>query len=234
MDAAMHAAIRWLGDFVRVRSGPWPDDQARIRVFAIAAVLIFSGLCVIVYDFRQPLWPLDTGSIATHLIYVAVPAGLFFRSRAAYFYAYLYVLVGSMTTAVALFMVPLAYVFRAVADEPLFALDAVLLGIFVCVLASFALGVWKLEPLYKRLLSWRASLFAPAYGLVVVGSVFVIAWSVVQAIAPTLPAAFLTDPKNQAVGLPALAIAALPTLASLLWAYISLRSRAVRDAFELP
>lgn len=235
MPLAMNAAIRWLADFVRGRSGPWPDSGARLRVHVIAAMLLFGGICVLVYDFRQPLWPLQPDSIAVHLIYVAATIGLFFRSRAAYMYAYLYTLIGAITTAGALFMLPLAAIFRAVADYPDFELNVILVGIFVGGLALFGLGVWKLESLYKQIVSWRGLLQGPTNGLVIVGGVFIIAWSIVQAVDPTLFADLMvTNPSYKASAVALLAIAVLPILAAFLWAYISLRSRAVRDAFDLP
>ena len=235
MPIAMNAAIRWLADFVRGRSGPWPDSGARFRVYVIAAMLLFGGICVLVYDFRQPLWPLQTSSIAVHLIYVAATIGLFYRSRAAYMYAYLYTLIGAITTAGACFMLPLAAMFRAIADNPIFDSNLILDCIFVVALALWALGIWKFEPLYKKLVSWRTRLQGPTYGLVVVGGLLIIAWSIVQAIDPTLFADLMvSNPSYNASVVGLLAIAVLPILAAFLWAYISLRSRAVRDAFDLP
>lgn len=235
MPLAMNAAIRWLVDFVRGRSGPWPDSGARLRVYVIAAMLLFGGICVLVYDFRQPLWPLQPGSIAIHLMYVAATIGLFYRSRAAYMYAYLYTLIGAIATAGALFMLPLAAIFRAVADDPILDSNLILDCIFVGALALGALGIWKFEPLYKKLVAWRKPLQGPTYGLVVVGGIFIIAWSIVQAIDPTLFAdLMIANPSYKASAVALLLIAVLPILASFLWAYISLRSRAVRDAFDLP
>jgi len=235
MALAMNAALRWLADFVRGRTGPWPDGSTRLRVYVIAAVLLFAGISVLIYDFRQPLWPLYPGSIAVHLIYVAGPIGLFYRSRASYIYAYLNVLIGAITTAGAVFMLPLGSIFRAVADVSLFELNVILICIFVGVLALCGFGVWNLEPFYKQLVSWRAALKGPTYGLVIVGGIFIVAWSIVQALDPT----FFTDlmvanPNYQASAVALVVIAALPILASLLWAYVSLRSRAVRDSFDLP
>ena len=235
MPLAMNAAIRWLADFVRGRSGPWRDSGARLRVYVIAAMLLFGGICVLVYDFRQPLWPLQPGSIAVHLTYVAATVGLFYRSRAAYMYAYLYTLIGAITTAGALFMLPLAAIFRAVADDPIFELNVILVCIFVGMLALWAIGVWKFEPFYERLVSWRRPLQGPTYGLVIVGGMFIIAWSIVQAVDPTLLTdLMLSNPSYKASAVTLLPIAVLPILAAFLWAYISLRSRAVRDAFDLP
>ncbi|HET9341924.1 MAG TPA: hypothetical protein VFO25_03265 [Candidatus Eremiobacteraceae bacterium] len=231
----MNAAIRWLADFVRGRSGPWPDSGTRLRVYIIAAMLLFGGICVLVYDFRQPLWPLYPGTIALHLIYVAATVGLFYRSRAAYMYAYLYTLLGAITTACALFMLPLEAIFRSLADDPIFELNVILICIFVGVLALLGYGVRKLEQLYKLLVSWRATLQGPTYGLVVVGGMFIIAWSVVQAVDPNFfTELMIENPSYNASAVGLLAIAVLPILAAFLWAYISLRSRAVRDAFDLP
>lgn len=235
MPLAMNAAIRWVGDFVRGRSGPWPDKQAQLRIYIIATILIFGGLCIIIYDFRQPLWPLYPATIALHAFYAAAPAGLFYRSRAAYMYTYLYTLIGAASVASAASILPLASIFRAFADDPIYELNVVLICIFVGVIGLFGLGVWRLDQLYKKLVSWHTKLQGPAYGLVVVGGVFIIAWSISQAVDPTMFTDFMAaNPTDQTLATAILEIAVLPMLAALLWAYTSLRSRAVRDAFELP
>lgn len=234
MALAMNAAIRWLADFVRGRPGPWRNSGARLRVYVIAAMLLFGGISVLAYDFRQPLWPLYPGSIVVHLIYVGAAVGLFYRSRAAYILAYLNILVGAITTASALFILPLAPIFRAIASDPAFELNVILICIFVGVLALFGVGVVKLDPCYKLLVSWRARVEALTYGLVIVGGIFIVVWSVVQAVDPTFFADIMAaNPGVKASAFALLAIAVLPILAAFLWAYISLRSRAVRDAFEL-
>lgn len=232
---AVNAAIRWLGDFVCGRGGAWADTGTRLRVQVIASLLVLQGVCAFVVELRDPQQPVAF-YIAIDVACIAAGAGIWWRSKAAYLVAFINTLFAALLgSAAAVFLPIIALVgwdIRAGSpvDTALIADAFLLVGI-----AIFAVGAWKFYPLAKWLRRRSDRLESPLFGLVIVGASLVIAWSSINAIDPTLILGWLSNKAfDPDLRMALLFLILVPMFAYILWSYVTLRSRAVRDAFELP
>jgi hypothetical protein len=115
-------------------------------------------------------------------------------------------------------------------DPVIIAYGALLAGT-----AMLAASVWRFSDLYKWLCRFRDRFVSPLYGVVIAGATLGIAWSIVNTIAPLVVNGWLSTPAvDPDVRLALFSIVLILMMAYLMWSYATLRSRAVRDAFDLP
>ena len=238
MALAMDAAIRWLADFIRWRTDAWPDNGVRLRVVAISSAIVIMCVSTISDNVRQGL--LATQQILNTwlaLLFVAAAVGLYYRSKAAYVAAYIFTLTLSASFSFAAVWLP---IFALLAQNgqaghpipPLMIVDAT----SIIWVAFFVFVVYRFLEVYGALRRIEAKLDSAIAGFVIVGWIFIAAWSVLDMVAgSSFVQAWLTNSDYLAslrVGF--VAFVALPMFGYCLWSYATLRSRAVRDAFHLP
>lgn len=237
MALAMDAAIRWLADFVRWRTDAWPDNGIRLRIVAISSAIVIMSMSTITDNVRQGLLSIQQiANALVALLFVSAAVGLCYRSKAAYIAAYVFTLTLSASLAFAAVWLP---IFALLAQNvhagepipPLTIVDAFSL-IFVSFLIFVAFRFLEVRDALRRIGTLLDSAIA---GFVIVGWIFLTAWSVVDmVVGSSFVQTWLANPDYLAslrVGL--IAFLALPMFGYCLWSYTTLRSRAVRDAFYL-
>lgn len=238
MHGAMNADIRWWADFARGRPSEWPDGGIRLRVLAIASVILLTSLATIVENVRAGLLTPDQIVYSIFaLLFCLAAIGLNYRNRVAYFIAYLFTLSLFATLAVSVVWLP---IFAGIAwngqeNSPTSPLTIVDIWA-VIVLAIYIFIALRYYEFYAALRRVVAKLEYPIAGLVVVGGIFVIIWSGLDlTIGNAFVQAWMTNATYYAsMRLGVVALLDVPLFAYSLWSYITLRSRAVRDAFSLP
>ena len=234
----MNAAIRWLADFVRGRTGEWPDRGDRLRVLAIAAVIVISSAATIVYGYRQGLL---TGEqiyqCLAALLFIAAAVGLYYRSKAAYIGAYIFSLVLMASLAMPTVWLP---VFAVLAwngqnSAPISAM-AIVEAWSILWTAFFVYAALRFIEFYGWLRRIGTKFGAALSGLIIVGGIFLVVWSAIDmSVGNSFVQAWMTDPEYYAaIRLGLVALLTPPIFAYAWWSYATLRSRAVRDAFGLP
>lgn len=229
----MNGAIRWLGDFVRGRTDPWSDRAARGRVLAIAAVICISSLGAVVDEVRNSRVLLAV----IYAIWAAAGASLFVRSKAAYIASFVFTLLVTASFSYAAIWLPLFGVLAADTQggDPL-GPELVVYAWEILWLGLFALVAWRYFALYAWLRRTAPAIEPPLLGFAIVGAILLVAWSVAEAIVGTSwVQTWMTNPSYYgAVRIGAAVVSALPIFVYCMWSYVTLRSRAVRDAFDLP
>lgn len=236
MALAMNAAIRWLADSVRGRAGAWTDRGVRLRVIAIAAIILIGNLSALVDDLRAPPPIAPALHVVIDAVVIVGAIGVLFRSKLAYMVAYLYTFVLGMSAASGVIWIPILAVMSGdvQAGSPV---DGQLIeqGAMLLWMALLVLGVWKYYWLYERLRRFAVRFQAPLYGLVIAGAAIVVAWSIVNGVAPSLVGTWLASTQiDPYLRLAFFAAVLLLVYAYTMWSYATLRGRAVRDAFDLP
>lgn len=232
----MNAAIRWLADSVRGRAEDWPDPGTRLRVLAIATILLIGNLSACADDLRYPPAIAPSLHVVGDIACVIGAIGLLFRSKLAYMIAYVYTFVLGVSAASGIIWIPILAVMsgNVQAGSPF---DGQLVQQIWMLLwiALLVFGVWKYHWLYERSRSIAARFQSPLYGAVMAGAAIMLAWSIVNGIAPALVGGWLaTTAIDPYLRLALFAVVLLLVYAYTMWSYATLRSRAVRDAFDLP
>jgi len=236
MALAMSAALRWLADSVRGRAGAWTDPGTRLRVLAIAAVVFVSNLSALAVDLRYPASIAPSSHVFGDVACVIGAVGLLFRSKLAYMVAYIYTFVLGVSSASGIIWIPILAVTsgNVQAGSPF---DGQLIQQIWMLLwvALLVFGVWKYYWLYDRLRRFAERFQSPLYGAVMAGAAIILAWSIVNGIAPALVGGWLASTAiDPYLRLALFAAVLLLVYAYTMWSYATLRSRAVRDAFDLP
>jgi len=236
MALAMNAALRWLGDFVRGRAGGWTDAGTRLRVFVIAGILFVGGAGFLIDDARTQVPIVPSWHYASDIVCIIGAGGLVFRMKLAYLISYAYTLVFSVLAAAGTISIPI----QTVMSWDKQAGSPVNMLLIACVGAALWLvlivgGIWKYDRVFEWMRALDARIHSPLYGLVMAGAVVAAAWSIVNAITPAIISGWLSAPQvDPYVRLVLLSVVLVLVFAYAMWSYVTLRSRAVRDAFDLP
>ncbi|HYK53813.1 MAG TPA: hypothetical protein VEV38_09820, partial [Candidatus Eremiobacteraceae bacterium] len=227
----------WLADFVRGRKGEWPDAGARLRVYAIASVVLISSVAAVMGELLH--WSASSPiNLFGDTVSIGAGIGLFFRSKASYIVTYIFALILTMTNSIAAVVIPLiAFLVAQSQDSTAIDLTFFIYIWIVYWLAALAIiYVWAFIPTYEFFKAIGRRIAEPLSGLYLLGALFTVAWSITGAIVGISNVQTLISkaalPRVSMLTLIMLLL--LPALPFGFWMYTTLRSRAVRDAFDLP